>query len=286
MRIGVFSTLIEQAALDLVQTIEGAVNSGEIPNTEISFIFSNREEGENKITDHLLNQLECGRIPLVTFSASNFEQKMRQETLKRAKEGNDLLLSHWRNLFGDEITKRLPQTDLDVLVGDMYIWGDNLTRRRNGINLHPALPHGPKGEWYKVIWELIENRATESGIMMHKVTKDLDRGPTVTFCRFPIEGQPFDSLWQQLPSDPQEFAQLLRLGGSQKEIATHPLHQEIRRHGLVRELPLVVQTIKAFAEGKIHFERDFPVDETGRTIEGGYDLTDKIDEIVKPILEV
>ena len=286
MKIGIFSTFIEQAALDLVKTIEDAVEKGEIPNTEVSFIFSSREEGENKITDHLLNQLECGRIPLVTFSASNFEPKMRQETLKRAKEGNDLLLSHWRNLFGDEITKRLPQTDLDVLVGDMYIWGDNLTRRRNGINLHPALPHGPKGEWYKVVWELIENRASETGVMMHKVTKDLDRGPTVTFCRFPIKGPQFDSLWRQLPQEPYELSQLIKSEAVQKEKTIHPLHREVRRHGLVREFPLVVQTIKASAEGKIHFEGDFPVDETGRTIKGGYDLTDKIDEIVKPILEV
>ena len=43
MKIGIFSTFIEQAALDLVKTIEDAVEKGEIPNTEVSFIFSSRE---------------------------------------------------------------------------------------------------------------------------------------------------------------------------------------------------------------------------------------------------
>jgi phosphoribosylglycinamide formyltransferase-1 len=45
------------------------------------------------------------------------------------------------------------------------------------INLHPAAPGGPTGTWQEVIWQLIEGRAVETGVMMHLVTPELDRGP-------------------------------------------------------------------------------------------------------------
>lgn len=282
MKIGIFSTFIEPAALELVKTVQNAVDTQEIPNTEIAFIFSNRQQGENPITDVILQTLTHQDAPLILFSAARFKPNMRR---MGRQEKNTPLIKEWRNQFGEEVLKRLPHTDIDLLLGDMYIWGDNLCRERNGINLHPALPHGPKGEWYKVIWRLIQEGAKETGVMMHKVTSKLDRGPAVTYCSFPIRGSQFDALWNQIPQDQEKLNRVIKQGLLQKEKANHPLHAKIREHGLTREFPLIIQTAKSFAEGKFRIEGESILDHKGITLKDGLDLTRQIDEAVKPILE-
>ncbi len=285
MEIGIFSTFIEPAALDLVQTVIDAVRTNQIPNTKVSFIFSNREIGEHPTTDALLNRLSTQGIELIPFSAARFNPEVRKKARQEEKEGKPSLIKDWRNQFGKEVLRRLPPTDLDLLLGDMFIWGDNLCEKRNGINLHPALPNGPKGEWYNVLWELIKNGALETGVMMHKVTAKLDRGPTVALCRFSIRGPKFDELWDQLPNEKDELQQVIQQGMSEREKTNHPLHQEIRKHGLTREFPLIIQTTRAFAEGNVRVEGESVVDSTGRPLKDGYDLTTEIDEIAMPQLE-
>ena len=54
------------------------------------------------------------------------------------------------------------------------------------LNLHPALPGGPKGMWQQVIWELLEDEADETGAMIHLATAQLDRGPVVSTFRFSL----------------------------------------------------------------------------------------------------
>jgi len=282
MKIGIFSTFIEPAALDLVKTVQDAVNTGEIPNTEIAFIFSNRQTGDNPTTDNILAALGRHSTPLISFSAVRFEPDMRR---KAKQEKNDSLMKEWRNRFGEEVLKRLPTTDIDLLLGDMYIWGDNVCEERNGINLHPALPDGPRGEWYNVIWQLIQKGANETGVMMHKVIPELDRGPAVTSCHFPIRGYQFDALWNQLPKDEEELTRTIKQGLLEKEKTQHPLHRKIREHGLAHEFPLIIQTTKSFAEGDIKIEGGSILDCEGKLLKGGLDLTRQIDEIVKPILE-
>lgn len=285
MRIGIFSTFIEAAALDLVRAVQRAVSTGEIPNTQIVFIFSNRELGENNVTDEILKNLGKEETPLITFSATKFDPQIRKEARIKERQGDSSLIADWRNRFGMEILRRITQTDIDLLLGDMYIWGESLGGQRNGVNLHPALPDGPKGKWYNVIWHLIATRSKETGVMMHKVTRELDRGPTVTFCRFPIEGPHFDPLWQKLPTDQQELSELIKQEITKREMSDHPLHREIRRRGLAREFPLIIQTVKAFAEGQIRLEGESVLNQQGEKIEGGYEFTKQIDAIVRPILK-
>lgn len=282
MKIGIFSTFIEPAALELVGTAQNAVRTGEIPNTEIAFIFSNREIGDNPTTDNILRALDLKTVPLVSFSAARFKPDMRK---KARREESASMMREWRNQFGEEVLKRLPQTDMDLLLGDMYIWGDNLCGERNGINLHPALPNGPKGEWYKVIWQLIQEGAKETGVMMHKVTPELDRGPAVTYCRFPIRGYQFDSLWNQLPQDKEKLAKLVRQGLSEKEKSTHPLHRKIREHGFMREAPLIIQTTRAFAEGSVRAQGESIANRNGEAFVGGYDLTSEVNQELRVRLE-
>ena len=73
-----------------------------------------------------------------------------------------------------------------VLAGYMLIASPALCRKYAMLNLHPALPGGPKGMWQHVIWELIENEADETGAMIHLATAQLDRGPVVSSFRFSL----------------------------------------------------------------------------------------------------
>jgi phosphoribosylglycinamide formyltransferase-1 len=285
MKIGIFSTFIEPDALKLVEDVHGAVKRGEIPNSEISFVFSNRFPGENDMTDTLLQNIQHLDIPLIAFSAAQFKPEMRREARQKEREGNGQMIREWRNLYGEQVLADTPETDLDLLLGDMWIWGDNMCDARNGINLHPALPDGPKGEWYKVIWELIREGRNETGVMMHKVTTDLDRGPAVAYTRFPIRGFDFNRLWNELPKNEEDRRILIEEGLSQKELATHPLFRTIRDFGFIREVPLIIQTTKAFAEGSLRIEGGVPVDRAGSVLGEGFDLTKRIDSIVRSELE-
>jgi phosphoribosylglycinamide formyltransferase-1 len=153
----------------------------------------------------------------------------------------------------------------------MLIGGAEMCQRYNMINLHPAAPGGPAGTWQEVIWQLIEEKAEQTGVMMHLVTPELDRGPVVTFCTFPIMGEPFDRYWRELEG--RSIGQVKAGDGENNH-----LFQLIRQHGLAREFPLIVATIKAFSEGRVRVSHDRKVvDAEGRPI-GGYDLTGEIDD--------
>ena len=108
--------------------------------------------------------------------------------------------------------------------------------------------------------------------MIHLATEELDRGPPVAYGTYSLRGPAFDPLWRALgPSAVVEGEE-------------HPLVQEIRDLGTVRELPLVVATLRAFAQGRLRFEGRRVVDTAGRELSGGLDLTTEIDAAVESSL--
>jgi len=113
--------------------------------------------------------------------------------------------------------------------------------------------------------------------MMHLVTPELDKGPPVTYCTFPIRGKPFDRYWDEIKgSSPQQIIK------SQGE--NNHLFRLIREHGFARELPLIISTVKAFSRNRVKITADKKVaDSNGKPIKG-YDLTDEIDKVVKETL--
>ena len=55
----------------------------------------------------------------------------------------------------------------------------------------------------------------------------------------------------------------------------------IRQHGLAREFPLIISTLKAFSQGKVKIGKEKTVvDAAGNPITG-YNLTDEINEQLK-----
>ena len=198
-------------------------------------------------------------------------QKFKAECGSRVKVGT---IPPWRLDYDRAVIKRLDsfRPDLCVLAGYMLVVGPEMCRKFNMINLHPATPSGPKGTWQEVIWQLLDHKAGETGVMMHLVTPELDRGPVVAYCTFSIRGVPFDELWQEVEKHPQ--------GSPERERARNSLFDLIRKHGLAREFPLIIATIKSFSEGKIKVTPDKQVvDVHGKPI-SGYDLTEEIDKQV------
>jgi folate-dependent phosphoribosylglycinamide formyltransferase PurN len=257
LKLGWFSTGRDAAARQLFQIVWHSINKGEI-NAEIPFVFSNREPGETQESDLLFQLVQGCRLHLICLSSNRFRG-----------EG-----ANWRLNYEREVMRLLGgfHPDLCVLAGYMLIVGEEMCRRYKMINLHPALPCGPVGTWQEVIWRLIEEKAEESGVMMHLVTPELDKGPPVTYCSFPIRGEPFDHYWQELEGIP-----IAEVKAKQGE--DNPLFRQIRRHGLKRESPLLIATLKAFGEGKVIIE-DGKVLSSNREQIPGYNLTREIEDEV------
>lgn len=279
-KIGWFSTGRDEAARDLLTTAYEAIQKGQIKG-EIAFVFCNRERGEGEESDRFIDLVRSYGLDLVCFSSRTFQPKMRREGLRESKRlGRDSdTLREWRILYDREVMKRLDAygADLNVLSGYMLVLGDEMCRKYDVINLHPAAPGGPKGTWQEVIWQLIEQRATSTGVMMHLVTEALDEGPLIAYCIFPIRGGDFDPLWADMERKlaTKSLAQIAREEGENE-----PLFREIRRRGVIRELPLIVQTVAAFADGRIQIENRQVIAE-GKVQDRGYDLTAEIDRIVE-----
>jgi len=269
-QLGWFSTGSDKAARDLLKAVNSSIRRSEI-EAEIAFVFSNREPGESEESDLFFKLVEDYHIPLICFSYQKF--KAKQSTPATDQTGT---LPLWRLDYDREVMNRLQDfhPDLCVLVGYMLIVGREICQRYNMINLHPAALGGPTGTWQEVIWQLIDNKAHETGVMMHLVTPELDKGPPVTYCNFPIRGKSFDRYWNEIERRP-----LSEVKNGKGE--NNPLFRLIRQHGLARELPLLISTLKAFSQGKIKMTADKKViDSDGRPI-SGYNLTNEINEVVK-----
>ncbi|MSQ25749.1 MAG: phosphoglycerate transporter [Dehalococcoidia bacterium] len=262
-QIGVFATGRGQGSRQLLQAIHAAVQSGRLP-AKIAFVFSNRDPGEFEPTDAFFALVrQCG-YPLVTHSFRKF----------KARAGDS---ADWRLAYDREVMAKLAphRPDLCVLAGYLMIFGPEMCRAYSAVNLHPAAPGGPVGMWNQVVWQLIARRARETGNTMFAVTEELDRGPTVAYSTFPITGGRFDPLWRDAASNsvPQLQAQYGDYGEGL------PLFQEIRNAGMLRERPLVVETLKACAEGRVVIKEGRVLDKRGNVLPG-LDLTREIEDYV------
>jgi phosphoribosylglycinamide formyltransferase-1 len=260
--LGWFSTGRDKAARDLLQAVQSQIRLGEI-QAEIAFVFCSRQPGESAESDIFLRQVDDYHIPLICFSYQKF----------KARQGRTL--PRWRLEYDRQVMSRLQDfnPDLCVLAGYMLIVGEEMCQRYNMINLHPAAPGGPTGTWQEVIWQLIDNQAEQTGVMMHLVTPELDKGPPVTYATFPIRGKLFDKYWDEIKGHPLEAIK-------RQQGENNRLFRLIRKYGLAREFPLIISTLKAFSQGKVKITADKKlVDAEGKPI-NGYNLTDEIDKRV------
>ena len=261
-KLGWFSTGRGSGSRALLTKMHDEIEKGNV-KANIEFVFCSREPGDAEGSDKFIELVKSYRLPLVCLSSKRFKT-----------DAGEYLSPAWRLEYDREAMKRLKaySPDLCVLAGYMLIVGPEMCQHYKMINLHPAAPGGPKGTWQEVIWQLIESKAAETGVMMHLVTPELDEGPPVTYCKFSLRGKLFDKHWEEIK------------GLSVKEIRAkqgeeNPLFKLIRQEGLKRELPLVVTTVKAFSEGRVRIERGQIIDSKGRVVKG-YSLTREIDKLV------
>ena len=259
LKLGWFSTGRGEGSRGLLELVLRQIASGDLPVT-FEFVFQNRERGEAEGSDRFQDLVRSHGIPLVTLSSRRFRKE-------RGAGG----FSEVRLEFDREVMRLLDgyQPDLSVLAGYMLYTADELCKRFTMINTHPALPDGPIGTWQQVIWQLIEQQANETGTMIHLATEEWDRGPTITYYSFPLHGPLFDPLWKQIKG--RTIDDLRATEGEQL-----PLFQRIHEEGVKREPHLLVETIRAFAEGTVRVMDRHVVDAAGNPIPG-YCLNENIE---------
>lgn len=252
LRIGWFSSAGGEGSRGLLTHTLKAIDSGRL-NARLEFVFSNRARGQRQATDHYFDLVEERGIPLVTLSSYRF---------RRARGGRPWDDSA-REAYDRAVIDRLDgfAPDLCVAAGYMLI-APLLCERFPMVNLHPALPDGPIGTWQTVIWQLIEQRASESGVMVNRVTREVDAGPVVSYCRFPLTGNEFSPLWNGVEGCSVD-ALREELGEAQ------PLFRAIREASLQRERVLLPETLIAIQRGRLS------VDSTSTG--GGVDLTHEVE---------
>lgn len=265
LRIGWFSTGRGEGSQKLLRAAVDAIHGGRL-DAEIAFVFSNRERGQFDATDTFFDQVRSYDVPLVTLSDQRFR---RQAGGVVARSGQPL--PDWRTDYDRAVVDLLRPYgyDLGMLAGYMLITTPPLLESHPLLNLHPAAPGQPAGTWQEVTWKLIEQRVDHGGVRIHLVTPTLDDGPVVTYCTYPLRGATIDLLWRGV-----ESRSVPEIRASEDE--TNPLFQEIRRRGAARELPLVVETLRAFADGRLRLD-DTRIMAGDVRVVGGYDLTPEIE---------
>ena len=194
-------------------------------NAEIEFVFMHRELGEGEGSDHFIQFVHAAGIPLINFSYKKF------------MHGKSDLNGTNRHEFDRMVRLRLEgfSPDICILAGYLLILSKQMTEEFRFINLHGALPGGPVGLWQSVIRDLIESNVKESGINVFLVTPDLDKGPSISFCKFNLYGERFDHLWSD--------AEYKSRRNNKKIGENLPLFKSIREEGLLREPIILTETI-------------------------------------------
>jgi folate-dependent phosphoribosylglycinamide formyltransferase PurN len=268
LRLGWFSTGRGPGSRGLLATVHDEIAAGRL-DAEIVVVFCNREPGQDPQTDQFFEQAHGYGLPVAYLSTVRFRRE-RDESPAKTGEA----LPEWRRDFDQEVIRLLEPYpfDLGVLAGYMLIATDVLCDRFDLLNLHPAAPDGPPGTWQGVIWWLMETGADHPGVRMHLATTGLDMGPPVAYCTYPIHGPGLDEMWRD--------AERRGVGAVRTEDGEeNALFREIRRQGVARELPLVVETLRAFTDGRVRISDKRVVDARGREITG-QDLTSEIERIV------
>ncbi len=277
LKMGWLSTGRDPAARNLLQTVYDDLVSNKVP-ASIEWIFCHRETGDAAPNEEYYEREKFFdlaaslNIPVATHSHVRFMPELRKRGIAESSSAAEAspALEEWRisTERSDENVNMLPTVDIVIMAGYMLIIGDPELEGMVLVNIHPALPWGPRGTWQEVIHQLIAEEAQEQGIMVHLVTKTLDRGPVISYCRFPIRGEGWDAFWE-------EWKREIKPDSSREERENHPLFKKIRAEGEVRELPCCgALSVSSHARTSLYGTEDLG---GGKIQETGVELTDMIE---------
>ena len=218
LRIAWFASARGTSSRLLLAEALAAIADGRL-DAEVACVFCNRERGQSDNTDAFLDDVEAARIPLVSSGSLAWRRRVGGDISDPQGE-----LASWRRDFDADALRRLEpyRPDIAMLAGYMLVVTEMLCDALPMLNLHPALPEGPIGTWQEVIQELINSGVEESGMMLQRVTTELDRGPIVSLCRYAIESGEFEA---------------------------------IRAAGVAREATFIVESLRAIADDRVQIDR-------------------------------
>ncbi|MCH2658555.1 MAG: phosphoglycerate transporter [Dehalococcoidia bacterium] len=232
LKLGWFTTR-GASSRKIYEAVQNSIQSGEL-DAEISFVFSNRAAGFEKVTDDFFEKVKSDGIELVTHSSIDFR---RQKNGKRSENGTPL--PSWREEYDQEIERLISKYNFDigVLAGYMLILSKSFVEKFPLINLHPALPDGPIGTWQEVIQELILSDARKTGLMIHRATAEVDLGPVLATCEFTLDTTEFYAAKQKIKKN--------------TNLDKSELFKLIREETIKRESPFVTALLQEIAQGQI-----------------------------------
>ena len=265
LRLGWFTTARGPGSRAMFEAVVAAMQAGQLTDTEIAFVFCNRDPGEDAVTDDFFARLGALDVPLVTRSSVAFRHAVGGE-----RSRPDAPLPAWRRDYDRAVDADLEAHpfDLGVLAGYMLIFEREFSEQHPLLNLHPALPTGPAGTWREVIRHLIRTRAEESGVMLHLAIPEVDAGPVVAYCRYSLRGADFDAHWAAIEASLD--------GLDDATLEQTALFGAIRAAGVRRESPLLVATLAEFATGRLRFAGSELRDASGAPA-SATDLTSEVD---------
>ena len=230
LRLAWFATARGKGSRLLLEKTQTSIRLGEL-DAEIAVVFCNRNRGESSNTDLFLDTVQESGTPLVTISSNEWRRRVNGEFSD--PEGK---IAAWRSDYDRAVREAIEPygAAAGLLAGYMLITTNELCEKIPLLNLHPSSPDGPVGTWEQVITALIDSHATMSGIMLQRVTTELDKGPVVTMCRYPLRGNGMDELWK---------------GHIEKDDS---LFQAIREEGLKRESYFLIASLSALASGRVN----------------------------------
>jgi len=263
IRLGWFTTARGPGSRGMYEAVTEAIAGGEL-DAEFACVFANREPGEDETTDGFFDLVRSNGHPLVTRSSVLYRRSVGG-ALSRAGEP----LPAWRSDFDALVAEDLAayRFDVGMLAGYMLIFTPAFVEQHPILNLHPATPDGPIGTWQQVIRELISERADESGVMLHLAIPEVDEGPVVAYCRYPLQTPRFQPHWDALPSDVDAL--------DRDAVQALPLFTAIREQGMRYESPLVVAALAEFGAGRLRIDGQTVVGTDGEP-RPAVDLTESV----------
>ncbi|MHC1681259.1 MAG: phosphoribosylglycinamide formyltransferase [Methanomassiliicoccales archaeon] len=245
-RIGWFTTGRGPGSLGLFSTVRSLIKSGEI-DAKLSFVFMNREVKGNSNRAKLIAMAEEDGVPVIILPSDGFRNDLK---------GKDL--NAWRAAYGKAMREKISEHPMDfgVLAGYMLILDPETCSKHDIINLHPALPNTYQGTWEEIVRRVAESDDATYGSMVHVCTPELDRGATVAYDEFAV-------------------VDLRERYRSKDELAS-----ALRDRQRSREVPLLMETIKMLAEGKVTLAKGELRDANGRPVRSPSNLADAIDRLL------